>query len=165
MGLSSDLRQEVKGVLTKAWTVRKGAKIPDVEDLKLGNDAVTFRAVVLYADLADSTTLATCHPPAFAAEVYKSYLVSACRIIRNNNGEIMSFDGDRVMAVFFDGTMNTNAAKTALQVGWAAKMVNEELRAFYSSSSYVLRQAVGIDVGELFVAKTGIRGSNGCMLP
>jgi class 3 adenylate cyclase len=44
----------------------------------------------------------------FAAEIYKSYLISACRIIRDNGGEITAFDGDRVMAVFIGNMKNTN---------------------------------------------------------
>lgn len=160
MGISSGLRDEVKKIFRSAWTVREGKKVPDVEDLKLGNDAVTFDAVVLYADLADSTGLVTGYKPEFAAEIYKSYLVSASRIISENNGEITAFDGDRVMAVFFEGNKNTNAAKTALNISWATKMVNEELKAYYTSTNFTVKQAVGVDSGKLFVAKTGIRGSN-----
>src|SRR5688500_891057 len=127
MALADDIREEVKAIIKTAWTIREGKKIPDVEDLKLGNDAVTFEAVVLYADLADSTGLVTNYLPQFAAEVYKTYLICACRIITANSGEITAFDGDRVMAVFYEGGKNTNAAKTALQINWAVRMVNEEL--------------------------------------
>jgi class 3 adenylate cyclase len=160
MGFSQDIREEVKKIIRSRWSVREGKKIPDVEDLKLTNDAVTFEAVVLYADLADSTRLVTAYKPEFAAEVYKTYLISACRIIAKNSGEITAFDGDRVMAVFFEGAKNTNAAKTALNIAWATKMVNEELKGFYTSTEYTVKQAVGIDSGKLFVAKTGIRGAN-----
>lgn len=160
MSFSSDLRAEVRKIFQSAWTIREGKKIPDVDDLKLTNDAVTFEAVVLYADLADSTDLVSNYKAAFAAEVYKAYLIACCRIIANNNGEITAFDGDRVMAVFFEGAKNTQAAKTALNISWAAKMANEELRDFYSTTTYVIKQAVGIDSGKLFAAKTGIRGAN-----
>lgn len=160
MGISIELREEVKKVFKSAWTVRDGKKIPDIEDLKLGNDAVTFDAVVLYADMADSTGLVTRYKPEFAAEIYKAYLVAACKCIAKNGGEITAFDGDRVMAVFFEGSKNTNAAKTALNIAWCAKMVNEELKAYYTSTDFVFKQCVGVDSGKLFVAKTGIRGSN-----
>lgn len=160
MSFSSDLRDEVKTVFKSAWTIREGKKIPDVDELKLGNDAVTFDAVVLYADMADSTGLVTAYKPEFAAEVYKSYLVAACKVIARNAGDITAFDGDRVMAVFFEGAKNTNAAKTALQIAWCAKMVNEEMKAYYKSCAFELKQSVGVDSGKLFVAKTGIRGSN-----
>lgn len=160
MTSAEEIQKEVRAIIRGGWTIREGKKIPDVDDLKLSNDAVTFDAVVLYADLADSTGLVTAYKPEFAAEIYKSYLISACRIIANNGGEITAFDGDRVMAIFFEGGKNTNAAKTALNIAWATKMVNEELKEFYTSTSFTVKQAVGIDAGKLFVAKTGIRGSN-----
>jgi class 3 adenylate cyclase len=94
----------------------RGKTIPDVDDLKLANEAVTFDAVVLYADMADSTGLVIEYKPEFAVEVYKSYLISCCRVVAKNSGEITAFDGDRVMAVFYEGSKNTNAAKTALQI-------------------------------------------------
>jgi len=160
MGIASEIRQEVKKIFKTAWTTRKGTTVPDVDDLKLGNDAVTFEAVVLYADMADSTWLATNMKESFAAEVYKSYLVSACRCIRENEGEITAFDGDRVMGVFVEGNKNTNAAKTALNISWCRKLINEEIKDYYSSIEYTLKQSVGVDKSKVFVARTGIRGSN-----
>jgi len=160
MGLSDDIRKEVRTIIRSAWSVREGTKIPDVDELKLGNEAVTFETVVLYADMADSTALVLGYKPEFAAEVYKSYLISCCRVIAKNNGEITAFDGDRVMAVFFEGAKNTNAAKTALNINWCTRMVNEELKDFYKTTQYTVKQAVGIDSGKLFVAKTGVRGAN-----
>jgi class 3 adenylate cyclase len=160
MSFSSDLRAEVRKIFRSVWTIREGKAIPDVDDLKLTNDAVTFEAVVLYADLADSTGLVTAYKPEFAAEIYKTYLIACCRIIAKNSGEITAFDGDRVMAVFFEGAKNTNAAKTALNINWAVTMANEELKEFYSTTTFKIQQAVGIDSGKLFVAKTGIRGAN-----
>lgn len=96
----------------------------------------------------------------FAAELYKSYLIAACRIIRSNGGEITAFDGDRVMAVYLGETKNTQAARTALQINHAvAKIINPAITKAYRTD-YVLRQAVGVDTGSIFVARTGIRGSN-----
>ncbi len=160
MAFADDLRNDVKTIFKSAWTIREGKKVPDTDDLKLGNDAVTFDAVVLYADLADSTKLASSYKPSFAAEVYKTYLISACKIIQKNDGEITAFDGDRVMAIFFEGSKNTNAARTALNISWATIMVNEELKAYYTTTDYDVQQAVGIDSGSLFVAKTGVRSYN-----
>ena len=73
--------------------------VPDSTDLALENHRVQMSAVVLYADLADSTELATTNQE-IAAEVFKDYLQGATRLIRANGGEVRSFDGDRVMGVF-----------------------------------------------------------------
>jgi class 3 adenylate cyclase len=68
--------------------------------VKLGNDAVKLSATVLYADLADSTKLVDGHTKQFSAEIYKTFLHCAAKIIRSEDGVITAYDGDRVMAVF-----------------------------------------------------------------
>lgn len=161
MGLADDLTAEVGKILKEQWSARDGKQVPDSADLGLGNDAVKLSGTVLYADLADSTGMVASQTPGFAAEVYKCYLNCACRIIRANGGEITAFDGDRVMAVFLGDGKNTSAMKTALQVNYAVvDILNPKLREQYPTSTFVVRHAVGVDTSSLFVARTGIRGSN-----
>jgi len=47
----------VDDILLTDWQKRKGQKVPETEDVRLGNDAVELEGTVLYADLADSTGL------------------------------------------------------------------------------------------------------------
>jgi class 3 adenylate cyclase len=162
MGLKEDLEGETKSIFATVWKTRDGRVVPEPEDVKLGNDAVTFdEAVVLYADLAESTQLVNTHTSGFAAEVYKSYLHCASKIIRSEGGIITAFDGDRVMAVFTGDSKRTDSARCALKINYAVQMIiNPAIKRQYPDSTFVLRQAVGIDVSKLFVARTGIRGSN-----
>ena len=110
--------------------------------------------------MADSTGLVNGFRPWFAAEVYKAYLLGACRVIRNRGGEITAFDGDRVMAVFMGDYKNTTAVKAALQINFLVTKTNELLREAYPTTAYTLRHTVGIDTSDLFVARTGIRSAN-----
>lgn len=117
--------------------------------------------VVLYADLAESTAVVNAHAAAFAAEVYKTYLHCAAKVIQSNGGVIASYDGDRVMGVFIGDTKRTAAAKAALQINYAVtQIINPELHAFCTNSTFELKQAVGIDTSSLYVARTGVRGAN-----
>ena len=116
MSFTQDLANEVDEIFKTQWNERNGNVVPEAENVQLGNDAVRLDGTVLYADLADSTSLVKALPAWYAAEVYKSYLVCACRIIRKNGGEITAFDGDRVMGVYLGEYKNTSAAKTALQL-------------------------------------------------
>ncbi len=160
MGFADDVRKEVKDIFNTSFTEREGTKVPEAEDVKLGNDAITLEGTVLYADLAESTAMVNGYKPWFAAKVYKSFLLSACRMIRNCDGTITAFDGDRVMGVFIGESKNSNAGKAALQINWAKQMLNEEIKAKHPDVAYVLKHVVGIDTSKLFVARTGIRGSN-----
>src|SRR4051794_12445175 len=119
MALADDLRAYVKKTIDDQWERRDGQAVPEAEDLSLKNEAVDLDAVVLYADLADSTNLVKGWKDWFAAEVYKNYLYCAARIVRSMGGEITAYDGDRIMAVFIGDAKNSNAAKTGLRINWA----------------------------------------------
>jgi class 3 adenylate cyclase len=160
MKTSQEILSDVRNILATKWQTRDGQKVPETEDVKLGNDAVKIKGTVLYADLTDSTGLVNSCKDWFAAEIYKSYLVSACHIIRNNTGTITAFDGDRVMGVYIGDYKNSWAAKTALQIAFIVKEINAAVKKEYPNTAYQLRQAIGIDSTDLFVARTGIRNSN-----
>ena len=161
MGLKEDLESEIKNIFREAWTIRDGEVVPEPEDLKLSNDGVRMEATILYADLAESTQLVDSQTETFAAEIYKTYLICAARIIKEQNGVITAYDGDRVMGVFKDGTKNTNAVRAALMINYAVnEIVNPALKGVYSSSTYTVRQTVGIDVSKLLVSRIGVRNDN-----
>jgi class 3 adenylate cyclase len=161
MTLRNDLEAQVNKIFSGQWSERKGQIVPLAEDMRLSNDAVKLHAVVLYADLSESTKLVDSNNDYFAAEVYKTYLHCAAKIIRSQSGEITSYDGDRIMAVFIGDRMNSRAAKAALQINDARlNIINPILKQNYQDSNYEVQHTVGIDSSDLFVARTGIRGSN-----
>ena len=151
---------EINSIFKTKWKIREGRIVPDSDNISLGNDAVKIEGTVLYADMDDSTGLVNGYKDWFAAEVYKAYLVAACKAIRHEGGEITAFDGDRVMAVFIGSAMNSSAIKAAMQINYLVGQINNALKNEYPSSAYKLQQTIGIDTSPLFVAKTGIRNSN-----
>lgn len=160
MKKADEILAEVKAILATKWQTRDGKKVPESEDIRLGNDAVKLSGTVLYADMADSTGLVQGYKDWFAAEIYKSYLVAVCRLIQNNDGIITAFDGDRVMAVYIGDSKNSNAGKTALQINWMVGEINDHVKKSYPNTSFILKHTVGVDTSDLFVARTGIRNSN-----
>ena len=161
MSLGEDFAKEVRKIFRETWTTRKGRKVPEPEDLGLGNHAVELEGTVLYADLDDSTNLVDSYEPEFAAEIYKAYLNCAAKVIRSEGGVITSYDGDRIMAVYIGDSKNTSAARSALKINYAVnKIINPILKECYPNTNYRVKQVVGIDTSDLFVARTGIRKSN-----
>lgn len=157
---SLGILEEIKTILESPWETRQGRKVPETDDVSLENQGVGLTGTVLYADMADSTDLVDGYKPWFAAEIYKSYLAGACRVIRDRGGVITAFDGDRVMAVFIGTNKNSAAARAALSINYLAREINKLVNQQYPSTAYTLRQSVGIDTSELFVARIGIRNSN-----
>ncbi|MBW7933843.1 MAG: adenylate/guanylate cyclase domain-containing protein [Gemmatimonadaceae bacterium] len=161
MALADELRAAVAETIKSRWSEREGRIVPADSDVKLLNDCVKLNATVLYADIDESTKLVDAHKPHLAAEVYKTFLYCASRVIRSEGGEITAFDGDRVMAVFVGDTKNTSAARTALKLNDVrTQIINPAIVAQYGAGAYQLRHVVGVDTSELHAVKAGIRGSN-----
>lgn len=163
MGLKEDVEAEVNGVLSTIWDSRNSRDVPAAEDVALGSGAVKIDAAMLYADLAESTRIAMTLPAWMAAEIAKAFLATSCRIIRYHGGHIRSFDGDRVMGVFVGDDRCVRAVKASLRINWAVHYVLRPKFARYASLSandITLRHGVGIDTGNIFVARTGIRRNN-----
>ena len=161
MSLVEDYTEAVEKIFEEEWSVREGRKVPESEDLGLGNDAVKLDGTVLYADLDDSTNLVDSYEPEFAAEIYKAYLSCAAKVIRAEGGEITAYDGDRIMAVYIGDSKNSSAAESALKINYTVKkIINPLLKEYYPDENYSVKQVVGIDTSELFIARTGIRGAN-----
>lgn len=162
MTLKTELEQWTYDTFKTAWTTREGTKVPD-DDSRLGlkNEAIEIEGTVLYADMADSTSIVDSQSKEFAAEIYKTFLYCAAKLIREHGGTITAYDGDRIMAVYMGDYMNTNAAKTALKIKWAVKnIIHPQMKRFYTSKEFLLGHVTGIDTSKLFVAKTGVRGAN-----
>ena len=161
MSLVEDYTEAVEKIFEEAWSTREGRKVPESNEVALGNEAVKLNGTVLYADLDESTNLVDSYKPEFAAEIYKTYLSCAAKVIRSEGGEITAYDGDRIMAVYIGDLKNSSAAKSALKINYTVtKIINPLIKKHYPKKNYRVKQVVGIDTSELFVARTGIRGSN-----
>lgn len=162
MTLKSDLDDAVKKIFADRWEVTAKTVVPVPADLRLGNDAGEFsEMVVLYADLDGSTKMVDTMPWQFSAEVYKTYLHCAAKIIKNEGGEITAYDGDRIMAVFVGDMKNTNAVTAAFKINYAVtNVINPALKAQYPSADFIVKHSVGVDVSEIRVARIGVRNDN-----
>ena len=161
MSLGDDLAKTTEEIFRQKWDTQQSRKVPEPGDLRLSNGAKQLRGTVLYADLDASTNLVDSYKPGFAAKIYKAYLSCAAKIIRSEKGDITAYDGDRIMAVYIGDEKDISAARSALKINYAVtEIINPILKKCYPEENYRVRQVVGIDTSDLFVASIGIRGSN-----
>ena len=161
MGLKSDLSAEVKKIYADKWERRDGRKVPQDKDLTAGNDAVDLDAAILYTDLSDSTKLVDNFKDWFAAENYKTFLRCATKVIRQEGGQIRSFDGDRVMGIFIGDMKCTRAVRAGLKITWAVEeIIMPALKQQRPNTKYVMKHVTGIDKSSIMAIKAGIRNSN-----
>jgi adenylate cyclase len=163
VSLLDEVSADVDEALSGEWSVRDGEVVPESEDVALGNEAVKLSATMLYSDLADSTALAM-YDWRVAARLFKAFLACASRVIRARQGQIRSFDGDRVMGVFIGDAKNTSAVKCGLQINWVFQYVlKPKFEARYEKlrdGSYVLSHCTGIDTGDVRAVRAGMRQNN-----
>lgn len=164
MGLEDVLSDETSKILSQSWDIRDGRTVPESENIALAGGAVRLDATVLYADLAQSSYLATEFQQRTAAKVIRAFLYSMSRIITTFNGSITSFDGDRVMGIFIRDTKNTDAAKCALKMNYAVKkIIKPKITAHFQAlkrDGFNISHCVGVDTSSVLTVRAGQRGSN-----
>lgn len=73
MALKDDLSAAIEDTLKHEWKARDGRVVPTTESIASNGGRVDMTAAMLYADLANSTTIATAQPLP-AARLFKAYL-------------------------------------------------------------------------------------------
>ncbi|MGH7381287.1 MAG: adenylate/guanylate cyclase domain-containing protein [Candidatus Methylomirabilales bacterium] len=164
MSLADELKKAVNETLYTKWDIRDGRTVPATENVALAGGGVELDATVLYADLAQSSRLASELDRRVAAKVVKSFLVCACRLVTHCDGVITSFDGDRVMGVFVGDSKNSNAGKCALHIKYAVgEIITPTLTEYFKSlrtEGFSISHGVGADTGTILAVRAGQRGSN-----
>lgn len=161
MALKDDLTSEVKTIFKSVWSETTGRVVPIPSDVGLGNKATLLeQAVVLYADLDGSTNMVDTKKWEFSAEIYKSFLHCAAKIVKAESGDITAYDGDRIMAVFIGENKYDRAARAALKLRWAVLNIIQPLMKEQYTTDFVIAHTVGIDVSDLRAVRTGVRGDN-----
>jgi adenylate cyclase len=133
------------------------------ESVVFRNGARKIDATYLYADLAGSSEAAQKLRKVVTAKIIRSFLNAAYRVIRAKGGEVRSYDGDRVMAIFIGDGKDDRAVDAALGINWA---MHEVIRPKLTSTwpdldkHYTPRHAVGIDSGEALIVAGGIRSDS-----
>lgn len=161
--VADEVREYARATFRKAWEIKEWDRVPTEEDdaVGLGNKGVRIEAVILYADLSDSTGLVREHGDEFAAEMYKAYVYTAAKAIRFHHGSVTAYDGDRVMGVFVGEERANNAVDAAARMTAIIRdVLQPELKAMYSWTDYEFEHKVGIDESSILVANTGIRGNS-----
>ena len=162
--LSEELAEKVSELLNQEWDMRDGNVVPSQDDVKLAGGAVRLEATVLYADLQQSSFLATEFQQRTAAKVIRIFLACMCRLISEYDGTVTAFDGDRVMGVFLGDSKNSHAATCALKMNHVIKnIIAPKVTEYFASlqeTEFEISHCVGIDSGSILAVRAGQRGAN-----
>lgn len=162
MGIKDDLANDVGNIFRSPWEVIAKTSIPIATDLQLGNHAGHFeKMTVLYADLNGSTAMVDSLHWGTSAEVYKAYLHCAAKLIKDEEGTITAYDGDRIMAVFIGNSKNSSAVRCALKINTLVNdVINPAFNATHLWDNFTVRHTIGIDTSEIHAARIGVKNDN-----
>ncbi|MGW3483330.1 adenylate/guanylate cyclase domain-containing protein [Rhodococcus indonesiensis] len=157
------IESSVNDIITASWNIATGVSVPETDDIVMKNGGRLIDATYAYADLADSSTIAQSLKKETAAAIIRAFVNSATRILRNYGGEIRSFDGDRVMAIFVGDDKNRKAVRAAYAINWAViDVIRPAIQKGWSDGANFcnIGHRVGIDTGESLVVRGGARNNN-----
>lgn len=164
MTAEDDMKNHVAGVLAETWNIRRTKTVPEAADIALKGGAVQMPVTILFTDLVQSSLIVDELRRTTAAKVYKAFLSTAARLVNANGGQVAAYDGDRLMGVFSGERPNTMAAKTAMQISYCVSdVIRPRLKAQFpdvAAAGLDIQHVTGIDNGEVFVVRAGVRGDN-----
>lgn len=164
MGIREEVRSGVATVVNRPFRIREGDKVPASDEIGLSTaEAVNLDATYLYADMVKSSVAAHTLEAETVGKIIRAYLDATARVLRHFGGEIRSFDGDRVMAIFVGGQMNNVSVKAALGCVWAVEReVRPQLEGKFPSikGRFYVDTGIGIHTGSALLIRGGVRNNN-----
>jgi adenylate cyclase len=163
MGRADDIRARIATGLTGIVNIRKGQVVPESEDIS-PSEGVELNATYVYADMAGSSKLVHSVYRHVAAKIVRTYVNTASMILKAWDGEIRSFDGDRVMGIFIGENRNRVAVRAAMEINWSVHQAMwPKIQSTWNDTAtwgWSLGHGVGIDTGEALLIRAGVRGDN-----
>lgn len=152
----SVLEQRIDGVAN-------GRVMPDVDDVTIGSGK-RFKLSVLFLDICNfsgrsNETLSEQHE---VLRVMNVFMAEMLNVVRDFGGHYEKNTGDDLMAYFGDGETSTSAiVKPAAEAAVVMHFINDEYLTpwFQSQGILPVRFRIGIEVGEVTIARVGIHGS------
>ncbi len=98
MSLGSNLERIVSDYLAGEYETYEPQGVPSPESIALVNKAAKLEATTLFVDVRQSSDITNAFRRRTAAKMVKGYFDGAVRIVRANDGEVRSFNGDGLLA-------------------------------------------------------------------
>lgn len=156
----TDIVNKVDAIFTEKFVQYDIDKTPDLEnnpDSRLTHGSTGFLGefTFLYVDMRGSSSFTDEHRLQTITKIYKVFHHSMVECIKENNGKVRSFDGDRVLAVFEGKRKINNAIECAMQmIGIKYDILQPKIKTYYNNDSFSF--GVGIATGNVMISKAGV---------
>lgn len=163
---AADLRALTEGHMAGTYDVTNTRGVPMPEDIGLGAKAHSFEATSLFVDLRQSSAITNAFRRQTAAKMLKAYFEGTVRIIKMNGGEVRSFNGDGMLALFIGPAQADQAVKAAMQMKWFVRQVLQpQFNGLFTAAAkrgtrLDFSTGCGIDSGIVYAVRVGMKGTN-----
>lgn len=149
-----EIRDKVADYLEGEYEVEEVKEIPSVEQVAFGKKAKKLNVSAFAIDLRHSTDLLYAHQKQTAGKVHKAFLHAAASTVLHYGGQIRSFKGDSLLALWPAQTKAqlSTAVRTAMSAKWLLDTELSKLFEPYEKIDF----GIGIDWGEVFVVRAGL---------
>jgi class 3 adenylate cyclase len=148
------LQKKVKEYMLLKYEVQRIERVPTKLDATFGEKASSIQAACLFIDIRNSTGLLLKNRSSEVANLLKSFHFICVKTIRENCGEVRSFNGDSSLGIFAESSCCNNAVMSAFAIKYYLNLL---LKKQYNVAAN-LDYGIGIDFGSIFVAKVGYSG-------
>jgi class 3 adenylate cyclase len=148
------LQAKVNAFMTQRYEVQELDRVPTKLDATLGDKASAIQAACVFIDIRNSSALLVNKKPSIMANLLKSFHYICIRIIKENQGEVRSINGDGNLSIFAESSCCDDAVKSGLAIKY---YLNHFIKSKYNDF-IDLDYGIGIDFGKIFVAKVGSPG-------
>ena len=151
------LSRQVSALFEEEFREYKCGAVPDVHDSRLthGATGIGGEFTYLYIDMRNSSKLTDRHRRQTVAKMYKAFHLCMVRIIREYQGRVRSFDGDRLMGIFDSNNKIDNAVEAAMtMIGCVEGILVPKMRRHYRDRMFDV--GIGIATSEAILIKAGV---------
>ncbi|MEE9554205.1 MAG: adenylate/guanylate cyclase domain-containing protein [candidate division Zixibacteria bacterium] len=149
-----DLQVQIGKLMSLKYDVSRINRVPTRQDATFGDKASLIQAASLFVDIRKSTALLEKFKKSDVANLLKSFHYICSQVIKKNKGEVRSFNGDGVLALFTEESCCDDAVSCAFNIKYCLKLLL--ISAYKIENNFDF--GVGIDYGDLLVVKVGNRG-------
>lgn len=157
MSLGEEIKEKVEGYMGSSYESTDAVVVPDKQSIGFGAKAKNIKVgVVLYADIRGSRDLLSNGTPLSAARAHKSFLYAAAKCVRDQNGELRSFNGDSLIAIFMGENAAVRAVRSAMKIKGAVVNIIDPI--LEKKTNKKLNFGIGVAQGKILVVKSGVAG-------
>lgn len=162
---SDKISAETKEFFSGSYKVTDARVVPRAKDIKFGKYGKQMELAMMFVDIRESTKIVGGFHRATAARMYKSFLQSVVSIVKKYDGDVKSFNGDGVLAVFGGDSKCNHAVLAAYSINWyVVNTLRPIMQSYFENNSKLqdmeFNFGIGIDLGNILIVRAGIKGEN-----